>query len=329
MSEPTCVCGAKWPQADWRYAQQVRKKGGKGGAGSKDAKPPEAPPLEENSEDDASGSALGSSSSEQITWADVIKRANDQGFTVEVKNPSGEVCQPEGLLNSGAAEPAVEMEVSPQEPPEMGTKERKTHEYSALIAAQRDLQRTQRKLQQSAVELEQLQKKVAERQQQIAEQRAQAVKEEQEQLERTKSYQAASLAYHAAVLAALPAPGPVVPAEGAGAGNPSAEPDQRGQRRQREAPEDDVVELRVLWDQAKEAITKIAGRGTAEHQTELQAMVQTLAAVAGQQLELQEAAAKIQRERAEEEAGAQAKQRLLKGKGKGGKPADDGDAQFS
>ena len=131
------------------------------------------------------------------------------------------------------------------DPPETGTKERKVHEYSALIVAQRDLQRTQRAMQQNASEIEQLQKQLAEKQAKLAEQKEQAAKEEQEQLERTKSYQAASLAYHVVVLAALPAPASqLVSPDASGPTVGDGDLDQRGsRRRQRETPEDDPVEL--------------------------------------------------------------------------------------
>ena len=145
MSGPNCVCGAKWPVGDYQYALQLRKakdqRGDKGEAGNKGAKPPTTQPREDEDSGEESGEpALGSSSSTAIAWADVLKRASDQGLTIEVKNLEGGVLSPEGLLPNSPPEQVVEME---EEPPEMGTKERKTHEYSALIAAQRDLQRTQ------------------------------------------------------------------------------------------------------------------------------------------------------------------------------------------
>ena len=84
MSGPNCVCGAKWPTADYQYAQQLRKsKGGKGDPGNKGAKPPTTPPRDdEDSEEDSGESALGSSSSAAIAWADVLKRASDQELTI-------------------------------------------------------------------------------------------------------------------------------------------------------------------------------------------------------------------------------------------------------
>ena len=128
-SGPNCVCGAKWPTADFQYAQQLRKaKGGNGDPGNKEAEPPATPPREDDgSEDDAGESTLGSSSSAAIAWADVLKRASDQGLTIEVKNLAGEVFAPEGLLTNTLPEPVVEMDVA-EDPPDMGTKERKNHE---------------------------------------------------------------------------------------------------------------------------------------------------------------------------------------------------------
>ena len=155
-------CGAKWKQTDLQKAETSKSWKGHG-------KHPNSQGSTTTSEEDASGSgsSIGPSVSQlgKITWAEVVKRAQQQGLNLCVQNTDGQEIDQAGLDETWLESNQMGAKEVKQEdlPPEMGSKERKLLEHRKLLNTNRALTKAQNEVQRNTQEIEELKRKLAEK----------------------------------------------------------------------------------------------------------------------------------------------------------------------